>query len=72
MKILLYSFLIVMGPIIIMALLAIGASLVKWVSKQLGKLKKYKTGKMFVKTVEFIGSLIGLLILAFLYFVIGF
>ena len=52
-----------------MALLSTSAHLMQWASKQLDKLKANKAGKVFAKIVGIIASIIGLLIIAFLYFV---
>ena len=69
MKIILYIILFLISPFVMMALLSIISYLIQWVSKQLDKLNKYKTGKIFAKVVTVIASVIGLLIITFLYFV---
>lgn len=67
MKIVLIIILILISPFITMALLSSVAHLTQWMSKQLDKLRKYKVGKIFANILGFIGSLIGFLIMAFLY-----
>ena len=52
-----------------MALLSTSAHLMQWVSKQLDKLKANKAGNVFAKIIGIVASIIGLLIIAFLYFV---
>lgn len=69
MKIVLYIILFLISPFIMMALLNTSAHLMQWVSKQLDKLKANKAGKVFAKIVGIVASVIGLLIIAFLYFV---
>lgn len=67
MKTIFIIILILISPFITMALLSAITHLVTWMSKQLNKLRKHKVGKIFANILGFIGSLIGLLIIAFLY-----
>ena len=69
MKIVLYIILFLISPFIMMALLSTSAHLMQWASKQLDKLNKYKIGKVFAKIVGIVASIIGLLIIAILYFI---
>lgn len=69
MKIILYIILFLISPFVMMALLSIISYLIQWVSKQLDKLKEYKAGKIFAKAVSIIATVVGLLIITFLYFV---
>ena len=69
MKIVLYIILFLISPFIMMALLSTSAHLMQWASKQLYKLKANKAGKAFAKIVGIVASIIGLLIIAFLYFI---
>lgn len=65
MKYILFIILSFISPFIMCALLGIGAHLMQWSPKQLGKLNKYKAGRIFAKMVSIIVSIIGLLILIF-------
>ena len=69
MKIVLYIILFLISPFIMIALLSTSAHLMQWASKQLDKLKANKAGKVFAKIIGIVASIIGLLIIAFLYFV---
>ena len=51
------------------ALIRTRKHLMQWASKQLDKLKANKAGKVFAKIIGIVASIIGLLIIAFLYFV---
>ena len=67
MKYILFVIIILISPFVTIALLSICAHLIQWMSKQLNKLNKYKAGKIFVKVVTAIASIIGLLIMLLLY-----